>query len=246
MEKTLLIDGDIVMFRFAFRHQKTTCWPGCEPYTYVNEAAARRDVDTFASSLLKQTDCKYLKFCFTDKKNFRYLELPTYKQNRANTKPPIMLKMLKDYIRATYPFEVREWLEADDLMGIYGTADPDKYVLATTDKDFLSIPAKVFLWDKMNTPCHITEAEADYAFHMQWLHGDTTDGYYGLKGMGPAKAAKMLENCLSTNEMTEVCLTEYADRCWSYKDCLAQARMARILRHTDYDYKERKPILWEP
>lgn len=246
MTKTLLIDGDIILFKFGFRHQQTTCWPGCEPHTEINETKAKRDIDTFLNTLRMQTHCRDFKFMFTSKKNFRYLELPTYKHNRVNSQPPILIKILKDHIRATFPFETREWLEADDLMGIYGTREPDKYVLATIDKDFLSLPATIFLWNKMKEPVLIDQTEADFNFHMQWLHGDTTDGYHGLKGVGPAKAKKMLVGCECTEEMTEVCLTEYAQHCWSYKDCLAQARMARILRHTDYDQSTKKVILWTP
>ena len=29
-------------------------------------------------------------------------------------------------------------------------------------------------------------------------------------------------------------------------DALIQARLARILRHEDYDYKKKEPILWTP
>lgn len=244
--KTVLIDGDIILFKFAFRHQKTYQWPGCERHVETNEAGAQRDIERFILELRMKTHCRDFVFCFTSKLNFRYKVLPTYKHNRVNSQPPVLLKVLKDYIRASYPYKVRDWLEADDLMGILGTKEPDKYVLATIDKDFLCLPATVFLWNKMKEPVRISELEADHEFHKQWLMGDTIDGYSGLFRVGKVKAGKILAGCESAQEMTEACLAEYADRCWSYQDCLAQARMARILRHTDYDWKRKEVILWEP
>ena len=244
--RTVLIDGDIVLFKFGFRHQEVVQWPGCEPCIETNEEQAYKDIDDFLMRLRMQTHCTEFKFIFTNKFNIRYKVLPSYKHNRVSSSPPIMLKILKDYIRATYPFETWKWCEADDVMGILGTQDPDKYVLATIDKDFLCLPATVYLGNKMDEPERISQDIADFNFHMQWLTGDSTDGYKGLKGVGKKRATKILWEAESADEMTERVLEAYMDRCWSREDCLAQARMARILRHTDWDWERKEPILWEP
>jgi DNA polymerase-1 len=38
----------------------------------------------------------------------------------------------------------------------------------------------------------------------------------------------------------------YAKKNLTADDALVQARVARILRHTDYNFKTKEPILWTP
>lgn len=248
---TLLIDGDILLFKFAFRHQTKINWGDGIESVSVDEEAAKYDVDVFIDKLVKKTGCGKHIVCFTSKLNFRYKVLPTYKHNRVNSEPPIMLKVIKDHLRATHTWRDCDWLEADDLMGIMGTKQPDEYVLATIDKDFLCLPCTLFNWDKMTFPARISEQEADFWFHYQWLIGDSTDGYTGIKGVGDKGARKILNsntkmNGQTTEEMTEAVLEAYMQRCIPYEQCLQQARMARILRHTDWDWEKNEVILWEP
>lgn len=243
-DKILLIDGDIILFKFACRHESKIVWPNGRVSQELDPQRAKWDVDGFVTQLQMQTHCREFKFIFTNKMNFRYKVLPTYKHNRVNSEPPALLKVVKDYIRQTYPWETRDWLEADDLMGIYGTRQPDRYVLATIDKDFLSLPATVFLWNKMDQPQRISQEEADYYFHKQWLMGDRTDGYEGIRGIGPKKAEKILD--AAGGAWTDAVIEAYADKCYSWEAILQQARMARILRHSDYNHVKREVILWTP
>ena len=48
-------------------------------------------------------------------------------------------------------------------------------------------------------------------------------------------------NCKEWNTLVE----EYKRNNLTEKDALLQARMARILRNQDYDFKKKKPILWK-
>jgi DNA polymerase-1 len=244
--KTLLIDGDILLFKFGFRHQKTFKWANGTESVSIDEDRAKFDVDAFIRDLKLSTRCHDHIVCFTSKLNFRYKVLPTYKHNRVKNTPPILIKIIKDHLRFNHPNKSTDWLEADDLMGILGSRHPDRYVLATIDKDFLSIPCTLFLWNKTWLfPHRISEDEADLQFHTQWLTGDSTDGYSGLKRVG-AKGAEKILGDLDPSEYTDACLEAYMDRCYTYNECLQQARMARILRHTDWDFKKEEVILWEP
>ena len=243
--KTLLIDGDILLFKFAFRHQKTVTWADGEDTVILDPERAKYDTDVFIKDLVRRCGCVDYLICFTSKFNFRYQVLPTYKQNRANSVPPQMIKIIKDHIRFTHPWQTQDWLEADDLMGIMGSRNPGKYVLASIDKDFQAVPCWLFLWNKnWKKPHRISQDEADFWFHYQWLCGDAVDGYKGVFRVGDKKARKILD--CDPSEYTDVVLETYMDKCYSYKECLQQARMARILRHTDYNQQTNEVILWEP
>ena len=118
----------------------------------------------------------------------------------------------------------------------------------------------------------ISEEEAD-RFHLtQALAGDSTDGYPGAPGIGMKTAAKLLDEGMVLvpveKEITrgprkgqvEVKWVpgEYAERPWdivvsAYKSkglseeaALVNARVARICRYTDYDFKKKRVRLWTP
>ncbi|MCM5691598.1 hypothetical protein GOA89_00395 [Sinorhizobium meliloti] len=58
------------------------------------------------------------------------------------------------------------------------------------DKDMLTSPGKLYRGGEV---IDVSPGEARYNWVMQTLTGDVTDGYPGLKGMGPVKAAKVLD-----------------------------------------------------
>lgn len=243
--KTLLIDADILMFRFAFRHESIIQWSEDVSSEIIDEERAKSDIDAFIFSLLKKCDCLDYVLCFTHQLNFRYSILPSYKLNRKDRIPPKLLTVLKQHMKSKHPWDSQPYLEADDFMGILGTKYPNKYVLTTIDKDFKSLPVTLFNWDKDETPKRISEDEADFWFHYQWLIGDPTDGYKGVYRLGDKKARKILEG-RDASEYSRAVVETYADKCYSWNEILQQAQMARILRHTDYNFKKMCPILWTP
>ena len=92
---------------------------------------------------------------------------------------------------------------------------------------------------------------------MQTLTGDTTDGYTGCPGIGPKTAEKILQAALAegTTEANPAQLREiywqhvvkaYAKAGLSEEEALTQARVARICRNSDYDFKTKQVILWSP
>ncbi len=122
----------------------------------------------------------------------------------------------------------------------------------------------------------VTEEEADLFHLMQTLAGDATDGYSGCPGIGMTVAERILtpdedggtyktveteyvpkrgKNAGETlikwvqepcDDLWEIIVSYYAKAGLGEEEALRQARVARILRNTDYDFKERKPILWNP
>jgi DNA polymerase-1 len=79
---------------------------------------------------------------------------------------------------------------------------------------------------------------------MQTIMGDSTDNYFGIKGVGPKTAEKMLEKDGYT---WDTVIAAYEKAGLTYDDALMNARLAYILQHQDVDH-ETKTIkkLWTP
>jgi DNA polymerase-1 len=149
---------------------------------------------------------------------------------------------------ANYRSYRKPTMEADDIMGILSTHPtlvPGRKVTVSEDKDLATIPG--WLWNpaKDRKPHLISEDYADY-FHMyQTLVGDSTDNYKGCPGVGPVKADKLIKDAHPA-DLWELVVSAYEAKGLTEEDALLQARLARISRAEDYDFKGGKVILWNP
>ena len=87
----------------------------------------------------------------------------------------------------------------------------------------------------------ITKKQADYNFYYQCLVGDSTENYKGAPTYGDVKTKKTLTRKKNLWKVVKDCFKEQG---LTEDDALTQARLARILRNTDYDFKKKQPILW--
>ncbi len=241
----LLIDGDIVVFRFSCAMDTTVDWGHGLKTIQRNLLKAQNEVDRFIKVMMAKTFCTEVTMCFTSHKNFRYSVLPTYKYNRAGLTKPAMYNDLQAYIEDTYPCKIKPGLEADDILGILSTLDPEGTVLATIDKDLLQIPGKHYNWN-WGRSFEVFEEDATNYFWQQCLTGDPGDGYKGIPGVGPAKAMKILEVREPDDNTWDVIVQNYAKKGLTEKDALQQARVARMCRKEDYDFEKEEVILWTP
>ena len=101
-------------------------------------------------------------------------------------------------------------------------------------------PGTLFDMKKVHT---ITKKEADSWFLTQTLAGDCTDGYSGVPGYGVKAAEKLFQDKGFT---WQTVLWAYKSKGLSEEDALKNARLARILRKEDYDFRNKQPILWSP
>ena len=129
-------------------------------------------------------------------------------------------------------------LEADDVLGILGTSNPDT-IIWSEDKDLLTIPARHWLNGEVVT---ITEAEANYNFFFQTLVGDNTDNYSGCPTVGPKTANKLL----SFGCRWDTVVDAFKAKGLSEEVALENARLARILRDGEYNTDTGEVILWQP
>ena len=246
---TLLLDSDIIAYKFASSSQKNFDWEG--DGNISSYVAPLEDVlplvDDYIGELVKTLKADDFIVCLScpSSDNWRLPILPSYKSNRLGVVKPELLAPIKDAMRERYQCYERPHLEADDIMGILSTHPrliPGKKIIVSEDKDLKTIPGWLFNPRKDQKPRRISEEEADYWHLYQTLIGDTTDGYKGCPGVGPKTAEKALHECPGW----ETVLNLYAAKGFTEDDALVQARVARICRHSDYDFKNRKVIPWKP
>ena len=178
---------------------------------------------------------------FSSPKNFRKEIFDGYKGHR-NRRKPLGYKRLVNHCIENYRTVIRKGLEADDSLGIDATQYPDtENIIVSPDKDMRQIPG--VLWNMTDDVEEITKEDGDRWHLIQSLAGDPTDGYPGCPGIGVKRATELLNK--NSNKWEAIC-NAYKEKGLSDDDALLNARLAKILQHTDYDYDRQEPILWTP
>lgn len=176
---------------------------------------------------------------FSDSVNFRKSLSSTYKGHR-NRKKPCGYKRVINKLKEDFPVVVMPQLEADDALGIWATKE-EGHIICSPDKDMRQIPGQLF--DLSNEVIDITPEEG-YRWHLiQTMAGDQTDGYGGVPGIG-VKRADALLNADGCSWDTVVKAFEAKDL--KSEDALLNARLAKILQVTDYDFERQMVRLWTP
>jgi DNA polymerase-1 len=259
---TVLIDGDIIAYKAACVHQQEFDL-GDDVVTYkTNLPGALKTAEEIIDGIANKLNADAIIVGLTgplmeiSNRNFRKELLATYKGNRSGPKP-ILLASVKEHIRSAYDTKIKDGMEADDTLGIlltHPTLIPGKKVLVSTDKDLLQIPGRHYNPDK-EAKRVITEVAGDMFFMRQTLTGDPTDNYSGCPKIGPKRADAIMQDALDANAhlagnvtacIWPAIVATYEKKGLTEDDALIQARCARILRHTDYDFKRKEPILWSP
>jgi len=181
----------------------------------------------------------------TDTNNFRKDVLPTYKANRKDKRKPMVLNALRQYVMEKHNGVIWKNLEADDVLGIMATEPTDeKRIVVSIDKDLKQIPSLISV-----DGCTIKETPlklADYWFMIQTLSGDATDGYTGLPTVGVKTAEKLISKYTNVPilDLWKIVIGLYKDKGFTEKEALQQARVARILRHGEYNKNTGEIKLW--
>lgn len=238
--KTLFLDGDMLAYRAAFSNEVETKWEDAVWTLHTDVNASLAYCDDFIESMCKKFSTEDYFVVFSPKTNFRYDLFPAYKGNRKNKRKPLALTELIKQMCKRHTFMMQDGMEADDLIGIMCTQDPKNTVALSGDKDFATLPITWynFLRDELLT---LTEEEANKNHLIQTLMGDATDGYQGLKGVGPKTAVKLLDK---HGWDWEGVVKIYESKDMTEEDALLTARLAYILRTENF--KNGKIILWQP
>lgn len=234
----LLIDGDIVAYKATVSAETPINW-GDGLWTlhcYEQDVALR--LDEQIDKLVNEAPVQDCVVALSDKENYRKELAPYYKANRTNTRKPMLLQWAREYIQSKYNTIIYRRLEADDVLGILGTANTDT-IIWSEDKDLRTVPAKHWIDGDV---VEISEEEADYNFLTQTLVGDATDNYKGCPSVGYKTAKKILE----FGDGWGAVVRAFISKGLSEEVALENARLARILRNGEYDTDTGEVKLWTP
>ena len=187
--RTLLVDGDIVAYKAAVVAETPIDWGDGVWTLHAHEKDVIGSMEEFMSKIIEESGCDKVITCLSGDNLYRKDVAPYYKANRKGTRKPMLLKFAKKYLGDKYNGKVEDKLEADDLLGILGSADKNT-VIWSLDKDLLTIPAYHLIDGKV---VEVDQEEADYHFLYQTLVGDSTDNYKGCPTVGDKKANALLE-----------------------------------------------------
>jgi|TARA_B100001094_G_C18081491_1_gene745426 5'-3' exonuclease len=197
---TALIDGDILVYRVGF----STNEPDEEKF-----AISR--MGNFVDRLIRLEGIETYEGYLTGKNNYRseIATEQTYKGNRKDARKPVHYDSLREYLVSKWGFTVIDGQEADDAMGIKAYDLPeDSSCIMTIDKDLDMIRGWHYNFVKEDL-YYVTEKEAIKNFYIQILTGDRVDNIPGIKGIGPVKANKILENCTTEKSLFKAVSEKY-------------------------------------
>jgi len=224
------LDGDILIYKAAF-------WADSENPDLIPDKV-ERDIKRW---LPEGVDKYIITLSCSRKENFRRSIWPNYKLFRDDLYRPEYLDEVREHIIETYDCLAFDTIEADDIMGILGSYPDSKGIIVSNDKDMKGVPCKLYR-PMSEELLEITPAQADRFFYIQALCGDPTDGYFGVKGVG----VKTAEKILGTRPDWSLVENTYIKNGYTRDDAIKQARLARILRHTEWDNEKSIIKLWEP
>jgi hypothetical protein len=193
-----LIDADSLVYAIGFSSEDIE-----EPLAKwrMNEA-----VDTILSDV--GADCYF--GWLTGKGNFRndIAKTAPYKGTRVAPKPA-HYQALREHLQVKYGFMMTKDIEADDAVAIACYAIPeDEMIMVHIDKDLNQLRGWHYNYRKKEK-YHVTEFEGLRSFYIQMLTGDRIDNIIGIKGIGPVKAKRILEECQTEHEMYLAVLEAY-------------------------------------
>ena len=236
----LLIDADYIVYKACAGAEEDIDW-GDDVITVVSRFSEAMKMVERDITRLKQEfmwDVPKVILFFSDSVNFRKKIFPEYKGHRNRKKPCGYKKVISELSKRYEVIRLPE-LEADDAMGIYATANVGN-IICSPDKDMRQIPGKLYDMKEVTT----IEPEEGEKWHLiQTLAGDQTDGYSGVPGIGIKRAVSLFEEDGYT---WKTVVKAFKDKGLTEDDALLNARLARILKHTDYDPIERTVIPWSP
>ena len=245
-KKVLLIDGDILLYKIAMNNEVETHWGDGLWTLHSNANICKADVDLVIDDLGASLGADDYVVALTDSKNFRKDVLPTYKDNRKEKRKPLVYKELRDYVVKKHKGVIWDNLEADDILGIMATEPTEEdRIVVSIDKDLKTVPCN--LSSDGLTVERIPERLADYWFMIQTLTGDKVDGYDGIEGIGIKTAEKLIKKYTNVPllDLWKIVKKIDVDKGYTEAEALQQARVARILRHGEYNKKTGEVKLWQ-
>lgn len=181
-----IIDADSIVFKAAL--------------TQTSSRACRINLKDRLSDVEANVFADETSIYIKGKGNYRNNVYPDYKGNRKGKQ---LDEDVKERLADAYEYAREELgafsldgIEADDLVCIDAHEtmnDPEmKGIICAIDKDMLQIPGTHFNFDK-KIITEQSEDDADLFYWSQCIIGDGADNVPGIRGLGEAKTAKLME-----------------------------------------------------
>jgi DNA polymerase-1 len=237
---SLLIDADFLVYKCCAANESEIDWGNDVILVTSNFSDALRMAQQELYRIASDLGCYDDSILFfSDSTNFRKTIDPEYKGHR-NRKKPCGYRRVINALSEDYPVVVMPTLEADDAIGIYATKESG-HIICSPDKDMKQIPGE--LYDFTNEVITITKEDGDLWHLIQTMSGDQTDGYAGVPGIGIKRAAALLEK---NGPSWQTVVDAFAEKGLGEDTALTNARLAKILQHTDYDFQSNSIRFWSP
>ena len=242
---TLLIDADWLIYSSCCSCEQDIKWDDHLHTLHCDERDIHEMIDSRIDYYQTIADDKTdVVMCFTEYPTFRHQIFSDYKANRKNKRKPLALYAMVEQIKQRYESVSYTGLEGDDVLGLLATSKRySNSIVVSPDKDMKTVPCTLIASDDMEL---ITKKKADRNWMLQALTGDTTDNFKGLIGCGPVTADKILGDAKTLPDMWDKVVKAYEKKKQSFTDALLTARLSRILREGDFNYKTKEVELWTP
>jgi hypothetical protein len=256
---TMLLDTDMILYPAIAKATTEAEFDGEWIGPYVNLDVAKAHIASVIEELQERAGCIGTVCCLSDHRgNWRKGIYPNYKQSRTGRKPFGWLQ-LEEWIKTKWTTQLFRHCEADDALGILATMEggflTGGTVVVSDDKDLRTIPGRFMTIRGEEDPEDISQRDADMWHLKQALMGDRVDDYPGCPGYGIKTAEKLLDPISAdipvwSPEAVLVCwravVIAYEKKGILEEDALVQARVARILRASDWNQDTEEVILWQP
>ena len=265
-DKTIIIDADTLVFGTCtmFEYEMFDEWDLPLDQAYANVLDKLDYILEQVGGKRENTELHFTGSPFS----FRYTllleafpddETMWYKHKRKKNRKPAGLTELKEMVVEHNPVrecQIHQKWEADDYTVLRKKELGDDCIMCAVDKDLLyNTPGKHFNYyssvKHQIEMCwvEIDEHDAYYHTHLQTIMGDKSDNVPGLKGIGPAKAAKFIDKDMTVNEMWEGVIAAYNRHC-DYGNPVDMAILnRRLICMNQLKRKENgecQITLWEP
>ena len=235
MNKTLLIDADVLAFEASVIAEESIQWKEEMWTVHADMALAKARIVNRVEEFKNKLQADDIVMALTDRANYRRVLNPDYKSNRSKSRLPIILKQVKQWIIEEMDGQLWPTLEADDVISILATDKKmdEETIIVSIDKDFKSVPGIYYDFNKDETH-HVSEEDADRYHLIQTLTGDAVDGYSGVPKVGAVTAKRLLDKEGYEWDVVAKC---YEDVGMTENDALMNAWMARLLQADNYCFR---------
>jgi len=199
-----IIDGDVLLYQALWGSD--------------NLREAKDKFGDIVVDVLENTFATDYTMAFGGPSNFRDDLYADYKKSPSRVKSkstrPEWFDDLKSFALSYEGAVICDGYEADDQVRIWAEECRQfnyyvPHIICSVDKDLDCISGAHYN-PRTKAVYHISPDQADQNYWLQCLTGDTVDNIPGIKGIGPVKAGKILEDCYNRFERKqEVCIAYF-------------------------------------